>query len=309
MDQEKLADFEFADLLMDSADELIELTWKKPFGSIPPTVYHYTNSDGLFGILKSKQIWATDYRFLNDYMEGEIGLRRAKDLVRSEYFKSSNGPERLLYKEVLEVLRIERADNNFLFSLSSRRDDLNQWRAYANEGEGFTIGFDTKKILELANKQNSDFGFGKVSYSSVEFDKKVRAALRKFEKIIQKQRSNDSLNVLIEEAALFFETVIGTYSVAYKHSSFRSEFEWRVNTFIEIGDPDNEVLIRSNGRRLVPYVEIKLCGEDEDCLPITSIGIGPGFRDSGVRYAVERLCRQSGIKAKIYNADTPFRRV
>ena len=29
-------------------------------------LYHYTNQDGLLGILRSRCIWCTDIRFLND---------------------------------------------------------------------------------------------------------------------------------------------------------------------------------------------------------------------------------------------------
>ena len=32
-------------------------------------LYHYTNWDGLLGILNTKRLWATHYRFLNDSSE------------------------------------------------------------------------------------------------------------------------------------------------------------------------------------------------------------------------------------------------
>jgi hypothetical protein len=37
--------------------------------SIPTTLYHYTTTDGLLGILASEEVWATDIRFLNDTSE------------------------------------------------------------------------------------------------------------------------------------------------------------------------------------------------------------------------------------------------
>lgn len=33
------------------------------------TLYHYTTWDGLLGILKTQSLWATHYKFLNDYSE------------------------------------------------------------------------------------------------------------------------------------------------------------------------------------------------------------------------------------------------
>jgi hypothetical protein len=43
----------------------------------PPTLlYHYTNAAaGLFGMLKSKKMWATNSRFLNDPTEMEYAIQ------------------------------------------------------------------------------------------------------------------------------------------------------------------------------------------------------------------------------------------
>src|SRR4030088_767631 len=37
-----------------------------------PSVFHYTDSAGLLGILSSKSLFATDYRYLNDASEGSM---------------------------------------------------------------------------------------------------------------------------------------------------------------------------------------------------------------------------------------------
>jgi hypothetical protein len=44
---------------------------------IPETLWHYTSFAGFQGIITSKQIWATEYRFLNDLEE----FRHAKKLA------------------------------------------------------------------------------------------------------------------------------------------------------------------------------------------------------------------------------------
>ncbi|MGA3345583.1 MAG: HepT-like ribonuclease domain-containing protein, partial [Terracidiphilus sp.] len=40
----------------------------------PELLYHYTTQEGLLGILKSRSIWASHIRFLNDTSEGKIFL-------------------------------------------------------------------------------------------------------------------------------------------------------------------------------------------------------------------------------------------
>src|SRR5262245_41210025 len=37
-----------------------------------PSVFHYTDSAGLLGILKSKSLFATHYRYRNDISEGSL---------------------------------------------------------------------------------------------------------------------------------------------------------------------------------------------------------------------------------------------
>jgi hypothetical protein len=41
----------------------------KKTSEIYPRLYHYTNEQGLYGILDHKCLWATHYKFLNDYEE------------------------------------------------------------------------------------------------------------------------------------------------------------------------------------------------------------------------------------------------
>jgi hypothetical protein len=36
------------------------------------SVFHYTDGAGLLGILSSKSLFATDYRYLNDVSEGSM---------------------------------------------------------------------------------------------------------------------------------------------------------------------------------------------------------------------------------------------
>lgn len=50
----------------------------------PDVIYHYTNQDGLLGIIGNNTLWATNILYLNDYKEHIIG-KELLDIV----FKSS----------------------------------------------------------------------------------------------------------------------------------------------------------------------------------------------------------------------------
>ncbi len=45
-------------------------------------LYHYTTWDGLVGILKNQSLWATHYKFLNDYSETLLLKDKLIELTR-----------------------------------------------------------------------------------------------------------------------------------------------------------------------------------------------------------------------------------
>ena len=47
----------------------------------PEILYHYTDKNGLFGILENECIWATHYRFLNDISERQEAIRYCSNVI------------------------------------------------------------------------------------------------------------------------------------------------------------------------------------------------------------------------------------
>jgi hypothetical protein len=64
-------------LLIALDDELMP-----PRPALPESLFHYTDAAGLQGILKSRQIWATDCRYLNDREEMQVGRRHFCQVAR-----------------------------------------------------------------------------------------------------------------------------------------------------------------------------------------------------------------------------------
>jgi len=117
--------------------------------TVPPVIYHYTNDVGLRGILETGKLWLTDIFALNDPSEVIHGLSY---FIKALDAKIANGHSD--GKSIAEFFKIS-VDKKilplifFVCSFSSEGDELGQWRAYADNGRGFTIGFDTE-ILEKA---------------------------------------------------------------------------------------------------------------------------------------------------------------
>ena len=114
----------------------------------PSTIYHYTNDVGLRGIIETGKIWLTDIFNLNDPSELSHGFSHAVKILNS---KAVDGhPSSKLFSQEFEKFLtqggIPAVAHFFVCSFSSTGDDLGQWRAYADNGRGYALGFDVKEL-------------------------------------------------------------------------------------------------------------------------------------------------------------------
>lgn len=269
---------------------------------VPDIVYHYTNAAGLAGFLKSGEIWLTDFRFLNDSAEFTQSVDIMRRLILEKNVKCSALLSKF-YSKILLISSAETRGSGYVFSLTSERDDLSQWRGYANEGVGFTIGFSG----ELLNKASEEgFNFSRVSYDEGSERRVLEKALKEIEnKMISECADNaEDEDDIVLDAANNFNWLAKNRASSSKHKSFQSEKELRLVTFRE--ESADGIEVRVSGDRLVPYVKLTL-GEGGR-LPIRSIGVGPGFKGAEVVDAVRALAKMYGYDPAIYFAQTPYRR-
>lgn len=283
-----------ADKTFDRWNELLQVA---PEADVPSVVYHYTNAAGLIGIIENGLILATDKHFLNDKTEVRHGNETAISGLIAENRKADSSEDRELLQRTCEYIQSDNTLRHFIFSMSERGDDLSQWRGYANEGDGYSIGFDAKHLRYLSAGGEGIFGFNRVSYSNVQF-KALIARLKS--EYIEALRTD----VDVENTANCFSSTIDTAASFYKHGSFRYEREWRIVSFVYPDDPD-EIFVRNANGRIVPYVKIPLADSNAK-LPILEIGIGPAVQNPNTRMVIEDLCKRAGIAPDIYNAATPY---
>ena len=136
-------------------------------------LYHYTNWDGLVGILQSKTLWATHCKFLNDY--SEIVLFRNKlislllphvrelceELIKQspqfeQYINQIGGLDHVVQHETEVFVDAQygaTGDEIYILSFCGQHKDpqinsngqLSQWRGYGTGG-GFALVFNTQKF-------------------------------------------------------------------------------------------------------------------------------------------------------------------
>jgi hypothetical protein len=136
------------DKFKNEAKKIIESFVEKLPKEPPSTIYHYTDDVGLKGILETGKLWLTDVFNLNDPSELRHGLCHGINILKR---KVASGPPSIKrFAQGLEnffsQVEVERSGHFFICSFSSRGDDLGQWRAYADNGRGYALGFHAKVV-------------------------------------------------------------------------------------------------------------------------------------------------------------------
>lgn len=223
------------------------------------SLYHYTNVQAVHSILESETIRLTDIRFLNDSEELHDGLTTLEETLMNEVSTNLIHKENAIKFIQQSLINSETSGNEldplFVFSLSSAKDQLSQWRAYGS----YAIEFDKEQLLENVKI------FSPCRYNFVEKIRRSTSEVQKAVTVIATEMEKnegglgphgyDSIINLMYDAATF------------KHDGFIEEKESRI---IMQADDRHETKYRSRNGMLIPYIDVKL---PLDC--IKSIQIGP----------------------------------
>ena len=102
-------------------------------GPLPSTIYHYCSSESFLRIITGNSLRLCNISHTNDYLEAKY--------LAHWIIRVTESPE--IFNNLRQALEQTSA---FISCFSDKHDSLGQWRAYAGNGTGFAIGFDTNKI-------------------------------------------------------------------------------------------------------------------------------------------------------------------
>jgi hypothetical protein len=100
---------------------------------------HYTDWNALYGIVEKAELWASDWRMLNDSRE----YHYSRAMLDEALGNAAPSPMLANLRRALATIEAGAADGAesiFVVSFSQVRDDLPQWRSYAADGKGVAIG-------------------------------------------------------------------------------------------------------------------------------------------------------------------------
>ena len=232
----------------------------------PPILYHYTNDVGLAGIIESGQLRFSDIFALNDPSELRHGLSIAISLLKAR--AADTRPEIATFGSALERFDvdagIEAAGHFFICCFSADGDDLGQWRAYADNGQGFALGFDTGALEDAFTKskgkpikQHSSFH---ITYDDRELTRIQTALVDLVDPLISLPRTTgvrgDALHAYMMELLVYHSMNVIRAVMFFKHEAYRNEKEYRFQQLFRRDKPAPAVKYRQRGTSLVRYREL-----------------------------------------------------
>lgn len=286
----------------------------KNYQKFPKQVYHYTNANAFLSILQNKSLWASHILFQNDKKEALYSLDLLNEVLKEKENDFKNNYFDI--KEIFENIKTFTGQNTFTISFTEKRDDLNQWRGYANTPISYCIGFSPnelkeiqiKNIIQKHNKKNDpkvEIITSTLFYSCI-YDVNLQKQL--IRTIIDKQFYNKTYKkgeLTNFGMAAQIMTDFLPVSTLYKHPSFSEEKEFRL-VFENV--QNDKIKIRMGKDRFIPYLEVPITPNN-----IKDIIIGPCDNEQYIRNQTLYVCQKYGIEfikatgRELQNSQVPYR--
>tara|TARA_E500000318_G_C3537528_1_gene203274 strand:+ start:311 stop:1174 length:864 start_codon:yes stop_codon:yes gene_type:complete len=239
-------------------------------------LYHYCSNETLLSILSGKEIWASELSLSNDHLEGTWVREVMSELCDEQKVKEAD-KVRLLS----EFDRVASFIGAAGFCLSEEGDLLSQWRGYASDGTGVSIGFSAEYFEALSKgfreREQSGFKLEKVTYDLAEQKRILSIPLQKMLQLVEKgafrrpygglliqpteEEKSQYIGAYKRLSLEFLMLGLGTYSM--KNPAFQEEIEWRLISIVTRGlnevDGDLPAMeYRASADRVIPFRKFPL---------------------------------------------------
>lgn len=274
-------------------------------GHVPATLHHYCSTETFMAIVASKSIRLSALSMSNDSEEGRLVLRLTEKL--GELNRTDPAVLASLKVHWNEVVA---ANEGLGFCLSERADLLSQWRGYAAQGRGVSIGFSTEFFQRMSSEDEADEHFAtleRVEYGEGqqlhEYEPTYRALVNAIEEAQGYQQYG---HVSISEklkAALNRKLGPWTRKIyTFKNDGFAEEREWRMLALLTRED-QAACSYRAVDDKIVAFRELRL--DAEACQAIVSVTLGPKHVTPVDQ--VQRMLLSHGINATVTKSALTYR--
>lgn len=253
------------------------------------TLYHYCTAEAFVSIIRYRSIWLSSLTLSNDTLEGRLVSRTIMELAREDDLDLHT-----LQRLEQSIAIIEEMFDGLGFCLSEDGDLLSQWRGYADDARGLSIGFSQaylEKLSQLNEEQKlPNFTLQKVVYDPEAHKAELSPTYTELRKLIDDgvfrnpgisslldTRSGDEIRAqkLIFDQAnqKLFIKLFELYPKIFKLKApaFREEREWRLVSSL-IKNVDHDCDYRNAAGRIVPFRSFNLINIDVPAIDEVILG-------------------------------------
>lgn len=276
-------------------------------------LYHYTDINGLKGIIDNSSLWATDIKFLNDSKELYAGIDKLEQTcsepidLKTIMFQGSQLNEHpnaevikakitSAYSTICEVIKknLENRDT-YITSFSDKRDNLRQWMSYCPGNAGYCIVFDGHKLRKTEIEER-DTGYV-TNLERVHYGKSELTSILEPQNIIDNILKNNAKEAFVHKLTnrLMF------HCCAIKPEEFYDESETRlIIQSTQARKHDTKFRIKSGV--FIPYMTHIAPKES-----ILEIIIGPNVNMELAELGLKHYLDKNEIDCPIYKSNCSLR--
>lgn len=272
---------------------------------VPASLHHYCSTETFMAIVTGKSIRLSALSMSNDSEEGRLVLRLTDKL--GQINRTDPAVLASLKAHWNEVV----ASNEGLgFCLSERGDLLSQWRGYAAQGRGVSIGFSTDFLKSISVADEADEHFAtleRVEYGEGQQLHEYEPTFRTLVNAIEEaqgflQYGHVSITEKLK-AALNRKLRPWTRKIyTFKNDGFAEEREWRMLALLT-SEEQGVCSYRAIEDKIVAFRELKF--DDQPAPAIVSVTLGPKHVTPVDQ--VERMLLRNGIAATVTKSALTYR--
>jgi hypothetical protein len=316
---------ETAGMLTEVFTERVLLEWRHEWASRnqpPDTLFHYTTGDGLFGILGSKTLYATDARYVNDSTELIYPREVIESLIER---KLSQWPSVSAQSALTEMASTWREglfrSRVYIFCFCEEGDLLSQWRGYGGMS-GYSVGmapsawsFDDP--AEFRGMFDPSMHLVKVRYDPESqlnlVEGRLDAACHFLTHFDAKAQVRDGMEFCARFVAAMTLAELAKAALCLKHPAFSEEREWRLVYAEPLTSEPTEhkpqpVHVRAFLHGLRPYVHLPLDFKSGEAFRPCKVFLAPSNDAALQQEALDCLLAECGFSGTPIGASSiPFR--
>jgi hypothetical protein len=249
---------------------------------IPSIIYHYTSQYGLLSILESKSLWASKIRYTNDSSEFVQTIKWVENELNERKVSADDEELGAIEDLLMDIENIGEL-NICICSFTKNGNLLSQWRGYGGQAIGYSIGFDSKSLIEVSSAHG--FVFVKCVYNKEE---QSNILCRFIDSAIRRASENrGEIDDIVEELCFIASFM--------KNSHFGEEDEWRLLSGAQ-NSKSEWFKFRSGANAIIPYYSIPLEG-NKNRPHIEEIVCGPTEHPELVKSALSQALFKFGYYA------------